>query len=87
MKIFKDEYGVTFIGGACIAVLIVCVLILLIGGCGAVATKVTCSEFASLNPDYEIQWRLWNGCLIKNSFGVWIPVRAFTTVQAEVMGR
>ena len=87
MSIFKDEYGITMFGGICIAILVIMTIIVLIAGCGAGATKVTCSEFASLNPDYEIQWRLWNGCMIKNSFGIWISVRAFSAVQAEIIGR
>lgn len=44
------------------------------GGVGAAIEARRCSSLSALATDYEFQWGLWTGCLVKMSNGFWVNV-------------
>jgi hypothetical protein len=40
-----------------------------------------CNELKMLNPDYEFQFKWGNGCMMKSSSGLWLPVGNITVTE------
>ena len=65
---FKEFFGVMALIAAVFVIVIVTVAI----PCALVA-RASCLQFAEINSELDVQWRLWAGCLVRTPQGIYVP--------------
>ena len=85
--LFRDQYGMTILGGATMLTIVIVLLIVVTIGTLYLLDKKTCSELAQINIEYEFQFSFWTGCLVKNSFDYWVSTDLFDYIQADIKGK
>lgn len=71
---------------------VVLVIVLLMGSCAAlevttaaIASKLSCNEFAAINSDYEFRWDFLTGCKMKTSDGFWIDTSLIRYTDGKIV--
>lgn len=47
--------------------------------------QISCDSLASLNPEMQIRWTFWNGCILRTPEGLWLPFNQARDIISPIL--